>query len=119
MREPEVIEPEVLPPEPEAGAGRARPPPPPRGPRWTPTLVGFLLDALDVLTFGPLGLRGGLVAGSLAAFALLSMLGVPFRFRIPIALGAGVYCAMPGTEFLPLGTLIGVLLRAARPGRRG
>jgi hypothetical protein len=70
--------------------------------------VGFLLDALDVLTFGPIGLRGGLIVGSIAGYFLLSSLQVPFRFRVPLAVLAGMYCAMPGTELLPLGTLLGL-----------
>lgn len=115
-KEPEYIEPEVLPPE-SGGRGRPYGPPPPRrgGEPWSPLRAGLLLDALDLLTFGPLGLRGGLLLGAVAAFLLLSKVGVPLRVRVPLAVAAGLYCAIPGTELLPLGTLLSLFIQRIPP----
>ena len=82
-----------------------------------PIAGGMLLDALDLATFGPVGLRAGLVVGALAGWLLAPGLGVSPKRRWLVALGAGAYCMVPFTAFLPLGTLAGALvrLRGAKP----
>ena len=82
-----------------------------------PIAAGFLLDLVDLATYGPIGLWAGLVLGGAAGWLLAASVGVPRSRRLGYALVAGVYCSMPFTEFLPVGTLVGALIRL-REGRR-
>lgn len=113
-RKPEVIEPEVLPPEDD---GRRLPPGDKPG-RLTWIFIGFMLDALDALTLGPLGLKIGIPAGILVGFALFSLLKVPLRRRVLYSIGAGIYCAVPMTGPLPLGTLLALLMKLPRNDKK-
>jgi hypothetical protein len=74
-----------------------------------PIAGGFLLDLVDLATYGPLGLYGGFLLGGAAGWWLASRLGLSSRARIAVALAAAVYSATPATEFVPLGTLAGTL----------
>ena len=76
-----------------------------------PIAGGMLLDALDLATFGPVGLWTGLVVGGAAGWLLAPGLGIAPERRWLAALGAGAYCMLPFTAFLPLGTLVGTLVR--------
>ena len=106
---PEAIEPEVLPP--ESGGPRTTLPPHGVKGRLTWILIGLLLDALDFMTMGPLGIRAGFLAGFFAAFGLLSWVRIPLKRRLLYSLAAGIYCTIPGTEGLPLGTLLAALIK--------
>lgn len=109
---PIEVTPEVLPPESEGRSGDRPRPEESRGPsRMNLALIGLLLDMLDFLTRGTLGIRFGLPLGFIAAFVLLTLAGVPLRRRVLYSAAAGVYCLIPGTERFPLGTVFGVLLR--------
>ena len=114
----EVIEPEVLPPAAQAqdeGEPRKKKEPDEDWTKWTksmaPILVGIMIDGIDFMTMGPLGIQMGLIAGPIAAYAIASMYNMPFKYRILFAIGAGLYCTMPFTERLPLGTILGFILR--------
>ncbi len=62
-----------------------------------PFAMGALIDMADALTFGPVGLRFGLLIGGILGWVLAKVLGFPPRYRwIAIAL-SGIYCALPGT----------------------
>jgi hypothetical protein len=74
-------------------------------------LIGLLLDMLDFLTRGTLGIRFGLPLGFAAALVLFTLAGIPLRRRILYSIAAGTYCLIPGTERFPLGTALGALLR--------
>ncbi|MBN1269449.1 MAG: hypothetical protein JXB04_07675 [Kiritimatiellae bacterium] len=74
-------------------------------------MAGILLDLVDFATFGPAGLVLGLPLGALTGWILSGMLGWPLKHRWVGALLAGLYCTMPGTSFIPLGTLCGALSR--------
>ena len=74
-------------------------------------MAGLLLDMADLATWGPLGLKIGLPVGALAGWLLAPSLGVPPQRRWLCALVAGVYCMLPFTAFLPLGTVLGALVR--------
>jgi hypothetical protein len=112
-RDRKVYEPEVLPPEPEPSGsvdpGRQK------WDRWKrtlgPVLIGLTVDVIDLATFGPLGLRSGFVLGALATFLLCSLYDFPVKYRLLLALSAGLYCMFPLTERLPLGTILGVVTR--------
>ena len=82
-----------------------------------PVLAGFLLDGVDFVTYGPIGLWAGAAAGALAGYLLALSMGVEFERRWPYAAAAGVYCMLPFTAFLPLATLLGMAIRV-REGRR-
>jgi len=111
------IEPdEILPPESESSRSESSR----RNPweQWKasfgPVLLGVAIDALDFLTFGAQGLRIGFLFGSLAAYFLCSLHRIPFRYKVPLALAAGIYCMLPATERFPLATLIGIITRSRR-----
>lgn len=101
-----VYEPEVLPPEEKesfssAGRGSAS--------SWsvfTPILAGLFIDLVDFLTWGPHGLRKGLVVGGVTGLWLGWLNKMPLSKSVIGALLAGIYCAVPFTERLPLATII-------------
>ena len=76
-----------------------------------PVAAGMVIDALDVMTFGPVGLVAGLPAGVLAGYWLGRSLGLEKQARLLCAAAAGLYCTVPFTELLPLGTIVGALCR--------
>jgi len=76
-----------------------------------PVLAGLLLDLLDLATYGPIGLWAGLLVGGLGGYLLAVSMGVPSQRRLFYAGLAGLYCMLPFTAFLPLGTLLGTLVR--------
>ncbi len=74
--------------------------------RFVPYAAAALLDAIDLATFGPLGLWVGFVLGALAGWFLAEHLGfVPRNRWMAAALGA-FYCMLPGTSVLPLATVV-------------
>ena len=76
-----------------------------------PVLAGVILDGIDLLTPGPLGLRFGFLIGGIAGYTLARRLGVSGRAALVLALVAGAYCSVPNTERLPVATLIGLYAR--------
>ena len=76
---------------------------------FLPVAMGALIDMADALTFGPVGLRFGLLVGGILGWVLAKVLAFPPRYRwIAIAL-SGIYCALPGTAVFPLGTTLAIL----------
>ena len=82
-----------------------------------PILAGFLLDLVDFATYGPIGVRVGVVVGALAGYFLAMSMGVEPKRRWPYAAAAGAYCMLPFTAFLPLATVLGTAIRL-REARR-
>lgn len=76
-----------------------------------PVVAGLILDAVDIVTFGPVGLALGFPIGAAAGYWLARSLRLETNVSLICALIAGVYCTIPGTELLPLGTLVGALVR--------
>lgn len=76
-----------------------------------PVVAGLIIDAVDVVTFGPFGLVLGVPIGAAAGYWLARSLRLDTNPSLLCALIAGVYCTIPGTELLPLGTLVGALVR--------
>ncbi len=84
-------------------------------------LAGLILDLVDLSTTGPLGIFG-LVIGAALVWFFAGVHGFRGARRAWLALCGGVYCALPLTEMIPLGTVLGVYLtlRGVRTeGRRG
>lgn len=71
-----------------------------------PIVGAMILDATDLLTFGPLGIYTGIPVGLAVGFWLTSL----YRFSMPARLFwscvAGIYCTVPFTEVFPIATLI-------------
>lgn len=108
MDEQEIIEPEVLDNDgPETPAKQAE---------STfgrdiamPIAAGVFTDTLDFMTFGPFGLRFGMLAGALAALYLCWASRVPRAFWLYIVIAASIYCSLPRTEAIPIVTIIAVI----------
>lgn len=85
-----------------------------------PIVAGLIIDLVDLATFGPVGLVLGLPVGGLAGYWMGRALGFDKRASLWCALAAGVYCTIPGTELIPLATIIGACVRFQETGgRRG
>ena len=88
--------------------------PPPKAGRITPIVMGMVLDGVDFVTMGPIGLSGGFVLGGLAAAWAAREMGLRGSMVWLCAAGGAVYAATPATELLPLGTLIGAAVQTLR-----
>ena len=82
-----------------------------------PVVAGLILDVVDFATFGPIGFFLGIPVGLAAGYWLGSCLGLERRHCVWIAMASALYCATPGTEFIPLGTLVGACARFWESGR--
>lgn len=76
-----------------------------------PVVAGLIIDFVDLATFGPIGLYLGLPIGAFAGYWMGRALGLAPKPSLLCALAAGLYCMMPGTEMLPLATLVGACAR--------
>jgi len=83
-----------------------------------PIVAGLIIDLVDLATFGPVGLVLGLPVGGLAGYWMGRALGFDKRASLWCALAAGVYCTIPGTELIPLATIIGGCVRFQETGGR-
>lgn len=81
-----------------------------------PIAAGLIIDLVDIATFGPVGLVLGLPVGGLAGYWMGRALGFRKRTSLWCALAAGVYCTIPGTEIIPLATIIGACVRFRETG---
>jgi len=111
--EPEVLEPEVLPPDPGRQQKKTGDQPSWINERIKAIGIGLVLDALDLVTLGPSGLIGFLI-GFLTTFYLFGLMKIDLQRRILYSVGAGIYCLIPGTERIPLGTILGTLFGLKR-----
>ena len=76
-----------------------------------PLAGGYLLDLMDLATFGPVGfylgpLLGGLLGWWLATVYRFGVLGQSLMTFI-----TALYCVLPGTELVPLATIVLALVR--------
>lgn len=87
-----------------------------------PVVAGLIIDFVDLATFGPIGLYLGLPIGAFAGYWMGRALGLAPKPSLLCALAAGIYCMVPGTEMLPLATLVGACARyvesAPKPGNK-
>ncbi len=76
-----------------------------------PIVAGLIIDLIDLATFGPIGIILGLALGGGVAWYICSLYGLPLKQKLLWSLAAGVYCTIPFTEFIPVGTLVGAFIR--------
>ena len=76
-----------------------------------PVVAGLVIDFVDFATFGPIGLYLGLPIGGFAGYWMGRALGLDRKPSLLCALLAGVYCMIPGTEMIPVATIVGALAR--------
>jgi hypothetical protein len=116
---PHVHIPEVLPPESEHEPPRGRstrPGPPPTAGRKI--LAGLVIDVLDLILRGPLGVRLGLPVGFIVGLVLARWLGLRPGRSLLLAAVTGIYCMAPMTGRLPLGTVVATLMSIPLPTPR-
>jgi len=77
-----------------------------------PMLAGLAIDAVDFITFGPIGIYTGMFVGGAVGYWLAPKLGFPPKGRWLSALMTGIYCTMPITGFIPAATIAAGLSRA-------
>ena len=74
--------------------------------------AGLAIDLLDLTLAGPLGVAGAIVAGTLVWWLVRARGWTgPLRW-FAVALTA-IYCVLPLTELVPLGTLVGAVISIA------
>ena len=83
-----------------------------------PVVAGMILDVVDLATFGPIGFFLGIPVGLAAGYWLGSCLGLERKHCLWVAMASAIYCTTPGTEFIPLGTLVGACARYWESGRQ-
>ena len=84
-----------------------------------PIMAGMIIDLVDVATFGQMGLALGLPIGAFAGYWMGTALGLSRRAAALCAVAAGIYCTIPGTEFIPLATIVGACVRYRENGKQG
>ena len=76
-----------------------------------PVVAGLVIDFVDLSTFGPIGFYLGLPVGAFAGYWMGRAIGLERKPSLLCALLAGIYCMVPGTEMIPLATLVGAFAR--------
>ena len=76
-----------------------------------PVVAGLVIDFVDLATFGPIGTYLGLPIGAFAGYWMGRALGLDRKPSLLCALLAGIYCMIPGTEMIPVATVVGALAR--------
>ncbi len=80
-----------------------------------PVLPGLVIDAVDAATFGPLGIWLGPLLGGPAGWFLARQAGLGRGHAALLAAATAVYCAVPFTAAIPVGTLVGAWARFVLP----
>ncbi len=76
-----------------------------------PVAAGIVIDLVDLSTFGQMGLILGFPLGSAAGAWMGFALGLKRKFIVILAFASGIYCMIPGTEFIPIATIVGACFR--------
>ncbi|MDP6408923.1 MAG: hypothetical protein QGI46_06075 [Planctomycetota bacterium] len=76
-----------------------------------PVVAGIVVDALDAVTRGPRGALLGLGLGIPVGYWLGRRQGLDRKSSLGLGGLCGVYCGLPGTAPVPLGTIIGLYRR--------
>ena len=81
-----------------------------------PVLAGLFIDLIDFATIPPIL---GMAIGALAGVWVANRIGLYGKLRLWVVLGSALYCALPGTNFIPAGTVLGALSRFKLSMREG
>lgn len=76
-----------------------------------PIAGGLLLDAIDLATFGPIGLYAGWFIGLSLGWWIASIYEFGFYGKVIFATLAAIYLTLPMTEFVPLATAVSAIAR--------
>lgn len=114
--DPEVIEVDVERPEPEEERAHSRP----SGSgiflgAAGPILAGLVVDLADLVTFHGMG-RWGYPIGAGVGWWVAGQLGLRGSRRAWLTVLGALYCGLPWTSHLPLGTLVGLVSGARGRG---
>jgi hypothetical protein len=82
-------------------------------------LAGVIIDLADFLLRGPLGLYLGFPVGCILGIFLGLYIGLSWVKSSVLGIFAGIYCTIPGTFFLPLGTVAALLRGFGGTGNSG
>ena len=82
-----------------------------------PLAGGMLLDAADLLTWGPVGMYLGPVVGGFLGWWLARVYRLGVIGQCVVITLVVVYCTLPGTALLPLATVVFALIRFAEKRR--
>ncbi len=116
--DPTVIEVEVERPEPSEGARPDLHSPAGGAFRGSagPILAGLVVDLADLIT--PLGLgKLGFPIGAGVGWWVGGQLGLKGSRRLWLTALGAVYCGVPGTRLLPLGTIVGLITGVRGAGK--
>lgn len=102
----QVEEPEVLPPEGQDSGVRARRTARRAARSFGPIAAALVIDGIDFMARGPLGLVFGMLVGGSVAYAIGSAFELPVWKRLLLALAAGTYCTLPVLKTVPLATIL-------------
>jgi hypothetical protein len=78
---------------------------------WAPLVAAMLLDVADFLSLGPQGVVIGLLVGTALGWRVAATSGLSAKWRLASAAAAAVYCMLPGTELVPLASVLTTALR--------
>lgn len=76
-----------------------------------PLAGGYLLDLVDLATFGPVGFYLGPLLGGLLGWWLATVYRFGVLGQSLMTLITAMYCVLPGTELVPLATIVLALVR--------
>jgi hypothetical protein len=82
-----------------------------------PLAASVLLDIADFAMVGPLGLFFGFLIGAPLGWLVAHGHRFPTGGKVLCAVLAGLYCAAPFTELVPLATILTALVRFHRSGQ--
>jgi len=82
--------------------------------RLDPLTAGIAIDVLDLATRGPRGVLWGLALGLPLGYYLGRRTGLDRARSLGLAGLCGLYCGLPGTGMIPIGTLVGLYRKLVR-----
>ena len=72
-------------------------------------MAGFIIDLVDFILRGSMGFYLGVPAGCVVGTLMGRFIGLSWKRSLILGGVTGIYCGIPGTFFLPLGTLAAIL----------
>lgn len=79
-----------------------------------PILIGAVIDLVDLITLGPVGIAWGWLVGGVGTFVVGTLRKVPMKWRVLWSLVIAAYCSLPGTSFMPAATVLMVVWKISR-----